>query len=223
MSQYQTGTIITEQGTPKVSGESTEWLANVAIGDVFKVSGVNATYTVGLISTNTTLSLTSNYAGVSVSGESYQIIRDFTDNYNIPEIWIGDKDWPYHLTQGLRIIDQYLLTGTGKKTVVPQGEVTTLNMTVADLNKIHLLQNSGEAVINLPSVDSDDIGSGIEFRKKGSGEINIVAADLDTIMIGTDTQVSLPSGEVTIDFIKLVLETETHWGCNGIYGPWETS
>jgi len=221
MSQYQTGTIVTEQGTPKVSGESTEWLANVAIGDVFKVSGVNATYTVGLISTDTTLSLTSNYAGTSVSGESYQIIRDFTDNYNIPEIWVGDKDWPYHLTQGLRIIDQYL-TG-GKQTVVDQGEVTTFNMVVTDLNKIHLLQNSGEAVINLPSVDSDDIGSGVEFRKKGSGEINIVAADLDTIMIGTDTQVSLPSGEVTIDFIKLVLETETHWGCNGIYGPWETS
>ena len=221
MSQYQTGTIVTEQGTPKVSGESTEWLANVAIGDVFKVSGVNATYTVGLISTDTTLSLTSNYAGTSVSGESYQIIRDFTDNYNIPEVWVGDKDWPYHLTQGLRIIDQYL-TG-GKQTVVDQGEVTTFNMVVTDLNKIHLLQNSGEAVINLPSVDSDDIGSGVEFRKKGSGEINIVAADLDTIMIGTDTQVSLPSGEVTIDFIKLVLETETHWGCNGIYGPWETS
>jgi len=222
MSQYQTGTIITEQGTNKVSGESTAWLANAAVGDVFKVSGVDATYNVGLVSSNTTLSLTSNYAGPSVSGEAYQIIRDFTDNYNIPEIWIGDKDWPFHLTQGLRIIDQYL-TG-GKQTVVPQGEVTTLNMVVTDLNKTHLLQNSGEAVINLPSVGSDDIGSGVEFRRKGIGGVAIVAADLDTIMIGSDTQISMPSGgEATFDFIKLILETETHWGCNGIYGPWETS
>jgi len=222
MSQYQTGTIKTEQGTNKVSGESTEWLANVDVGDVFKVSGVNATYVVGLISTDTALSLTSDYVGTSVSGEAYQIVRDFTDNYNIPEIWVGDKDWPYHVTQAFRIIDQYLVEA--RKTVVDQGEVTTLNMAVTDLNKIHLLQNSGEAVINLPSVDSDDIGSGVEFRRKGIGGVAIVAADLDTIMIGSDTQISMLSGEVaTFDFVKLVLETETHWGCNGIYGPWETS
>ena len=222
MSQYQTGTIKTEQGTNKVSGESTEWLANVDVGDVFKVSGVNATYVVGLISTDTALSLTSDYVGTSVSGEAYQIVRDFTDNYNIPEIWVGDKDWPYHVTQAFRIIDQYLVEA--RKTVVDQGEVTTLNMAVTDLNKIHLLQNSGEAVINLPSVDSDDIGSGVEFRRKGIGGVAIVAADSDTIMIGSDTQISMLSGEVaTFDFIKLVLETETHWGCNGIYGPWETS
>jgi len=222
MSQYQTGTIKTEQGTNKVSGESTEWLANVDVGDVFKVSGVNATYVVGLISTDTALSLTSDYVGTSVSGEAYQIVRDFTDNYNIPEIWVGDKDWPYHVTQAFRIIDQYLVEA--RKTVVDQGEVTTLNMAVTDLNKIHLLQNSGEAVINLPSVDSDDIGSGVEFRRKGIGGVAIVAADSDTIMIGSDTQISMLSGEVaTFDFVKLVLETETHWGCNGIYGPWETS
>jgi len=222
MSQYQTGTITTEQGTNKVSGESTEWLANVNIGDVFKVSGVNATYVVGLVATDTALSLTSDYAGISVSGEAYQVIRDFTDNYNIPEVWVGDKDWPYHITQGLRIIDQYL-TG-GKQTVVDQGEVTTFNMVVTDLNKIHLLQNSGEATINLPSVDADDIGSGVEFRKKGIGRVDIVAADLDTVIGASDTQVSFQSGETpTFDFIKLVLETETHWGCNGIYGPWETS
>ena len=222
MSQYQTGTVTTEQGTNKVSGESTKWLANVNIGDVFKVSGGNATYVVGLVSTDGTLSLTSDYVGTSVSGESYQIVRDFTPNYDIPEIWVGDKDWPYHLTQGLRIIDQYL-TG-GKQTVVDQGEVTTFNMVVTDLNKIHLLQNSGEAVINLPSVDADDIGSGVEFRKKGIGRVDIVAADLDTVIGASDTQVSFQSGETpTFDFIKLVLETETHWGCNGIYGPWETS
>ena len=222
MSQYQTGRITTEQGTNKVSGESTVWLANVNVGDVFKVSGVNATYVVGLVATDTALSLTSNYAGISVSGEAYQIVRDFTDNYNIPEVCIGDKDWPFHLTQGLRIIDQYLVEG--KRAVVDQGEVTTLNMTVDDLNKIHLLRNSGEATINMPSVDSDDVGSGVEFRKKGIGQVEIVAADSDTMIGESDTQVLFRSGETpTFDFIKLVLETETHWGCNGIYGPWETS
>jgi len=222
MSQYQTGRITTEQGTNKVSGESTVWLANVNVGDVFKVSGVNATYVVGLVATDTALSLTSNYAGISVSGEAYQIVRDFTDNYNIPEVCIGDKDWPFHLTQGLRIIDQYLVEG--KRAVVDQGEVTTLNMTVDDLNKIHLLRNSGEATINMPSVDSDDVGSGVEFRKKGIGQVEIVAADSDTMIGESDTQVLFRSGETpTFDFIKLVLESETHWGCNGIYGPWETS
>ena len=225
MSQYQTGTVTTEQGTNKVSGESCAWLANVDVGDVFKVSGVDATYVVALVSTDLTLSLASNYAGISVSGEAYQITRDFTDNYDIPEIWIGDKDWPFHLTQGLRIIDTELaavsLSQAGE-TIVDQEQVGVLDLTISDLNKVHLLQNTGEATINLPSVSSTYVGDGIEFRKKGIGIVNIIAADADTIMFTGNIQMIAPSGEATFDFLKLILESETHWGCNGYYGPWET-
>ena len=123
MSQYQIGTVSVTNGSPTVTGVDTEFSTYASIGDLFKISDVSAHYTIGVVNSDTELTLTANWAGSNLSDKTYQIVRDFTPNYNIPEIWIGDKDWPYHLTQGLRIIDQYLLTG--KKTVVPQGEVTT--------------------------------------------------------------------------------------------------
>jgi hypothetical protein len=48
-------------------------------------------------------------------------------------------------------------------------------------------------------------------------------ADSDTVMIAGDTIVAHYDAAPTIDFIKLILESATHWGCNGMYGPWETS
>ena len=147
MGQYQTGTVTVVQGSNKVSGESCAFLTNsIATGHAFKIQGEDAIYSIGAVNSELTFSLTSVYAGTSKSGESYQITRDFTTNYDIPEVWIGDKDWPFHITQGLRIIDTQLGLGSlAQATVVDQGQVGVLNLTTDDLQKVHLLQNTGEA------------------------------------------------------------------------------
>ena len=230
MTQYQTGTITVVQGQNCVSGEGCAWLTNnVQAGYSFKVRDNDALYSIGAIPTNLTLSLTSPYVGPSASGESYQIGRDFTNNYDFPEIWTGDRDWPFHLTQALRLIDTQIkdtedtavrASSGEKRLIVEQGDAPTLNLTVSDLNQVHLLQNSGEVAVNLPSVDSDDVGSWIDFRKRGSGEVTINRADLDLI---NGQEYCKNETEQTFAMVVLLLEKETEWGQGPVVGDWETS
>ena len=227
MSQYNTGTVSLFSGEQCVSGEGTSWLTYVSVGDLFKKRGENAFYFVGAVTSDTTMDLTANYVGSSCSGELYTICRDFTDNYDVPEIWPGDKDWALHITYGLRIFDAKIkeIEDSGVEsslTVTDHGTSTTVTLTTDDLNQIHLHWNTATCTVNLPSVDSGYIGDWVRIAKRGSGELDIVAADSDTI-IDTGTTVSNAYGDDTSAFIMLVLESSTHWGCYGMEGRWETS
>ena len=103
--QYQIGKATVINNSQIVTGVNTVWLTNVFVGSLFKISGNNNIYQIGSVDSNTQITLTTVYAGVSLTESAYQIVVDFTPNFSIPEIWIGDKDWPYHLTQALRKID----------------------------------------------------------------------------------------------------------------------
>lgn len=111
MSQYKTGSVTVTAASATVTGSETVWLTYVSVGDTFKIEGENAIYNIASVDSDTQITLTSAYAGATASGQSYQITVDFTPNLSIPEIWSGDLDWPYHLTQGLRLIDT-LFAGT---------------------------------------------------------------------------------------------------------------
>ena len=106
--QYQIGKATVINNSQIVTGVNTVWLTNVSVGNLFKISGNNNIYQIGSVDSNTQITLTTVYAGVSLTESAYQIVVDFTPNFSIPEIWIGDKDWPYHLTQALRKIDTLL-------------------------------------------------------------------------------------------------------------------
>ena len=108
MGQYRTGTVDVINGSLTVIGHGTAFLANVSIADFFKVSGINTIYVVATVDTDTEITLTSTWAGSTLTNQEYQIATDWTTNYNFGEIWAGDKDWPYWLTNSLRQIDQRL-------------------------------------------------------------------------------------------------------------------
>jgi len=108
MGQHKTGTVNVTNGSSTITGNGTLWLANISIGDVFKIQSENATYKVEAIVSNTEITLTANYAGTTASYTNYQIVVDFTPNFHLTEIHVGDKDWPYHLTQTIREIDRIL-------------------------------------------------------------------------------------------------------------------
>ena len=118
MSQYRTGTVSVTNGSPIVSGSGTAWIENVSIGDAFKIESENVVYSVASVDSDNQITLSTNYVGVTASGLTYQIVVDFTPNLELPEIWAGDIDWPYHLTQGLRRIDTLFagLVNTTKET-----------------------------------------------------------------------------------------------------------
>jgi len=109
MVQYNTGTVNTPASSD-VHGIGTAWLdgAAVSAGDLFHINTEDAIYTVLSITSNSDLTLTAVYAGTPASDIVYQITRDFTPNYNFPEVHSGDLSWPLILTQALNDIDTEL-------------------------------------------------------------------------------------------------------------------
>jgi len=98
MAQYKLGTISITNGTNVVTGVSTQFLANVAVGNSFKVYGVNALYSVIAVDSDTQVRISPNYAGTTVAGAQYQISTSFTPNLNLAEIETGDSEFAFHLT-----------------------------------------------------------------------------------------------------------------------------
>lgn len=105
MGQYNTGSVTLVNGSPVVTGQSTAFLTNVSIGDLFKRQNQNVLYEIASVDSDTQIQLSANYAGSGESAASYTITRNFTPNLTLPEISSGDKDWPYVLTRALRILD----------------------------------------------------------------------------------------------------------------------
>jgi hypothetical protein len=87
--QYTDGVAAVTNGSAVVAGTGTLWLANVSVGDILKLSiDGDATYVVGSVDSDTQITLSSNYAGSTVSGQSYVIQRDFSVNrsYALPNM-----------------------------------------------------------------------------------------------------------------------------------------
>jgi len=108
MGQYKTGTASVTNGSAVVTGSGTLWSTYVSIGDTFKLSGVNALMYIQSVDSDTQITLTTLWAGSTAANSAYMICSDWTPNFALPEIWAGDKDWPFHLTTALRMIDELL-------------------------------------------------------------------------------------------------------------------
>jgi len=105
LAQYKIGTVSVTNGSNTVTGQATVWSTNAAVGYTFKIKDEDAIYNIASIVSDTQITLTVNYAGTTKSNQEYQITRDFTPNLSLPEIWAGDIDWPFHLTDTIRKID----------------------------------------------------------------------------------------------------------------------
>jgi len=223
MSQYQTGTVTLQSGKQCVSGEGTAWLANASVGDLLKKRSENAFYTIGAVTSNTTMDLTANYVGTTCSGELYTITKDFTDNYNAPEIYTGDRDWAYHVTYAFRIFDTEIAAAS-TLTVTDHTTETTVVLDYDDFDEVHLFQNTSACIVTLPDVDTTDVGKWMELRKKGSGDLTInVGGSGEYIMTTSGRCVANTNISPTFEYINLFVESASHWSCRGMYGVWSVS
>jgi hypothetical protein len=73
MTWYKTGTISVTNGSPTVTGSGTAWLTNVAAGECLPGPD-GELYEVLSVESNTSLTLAANYAGSTLTGQSYRII-----------------------------------------------------------------------------------------------------------------------------------------------------
>lgn len=106
--QYRTGSASVTNGSAVVTGSSTEWLANVQAGDLFKVKDINTIYEILSVDSDLQITLKIPWAGSTLTYQEYMITVDFTTYHKLTEVWAGDRDWPYHLTNTIRLIDQKL-------------------------------------------------------------------------------------------------------------------
>ena len=94
-----------------VVGINANWVSPyVSVGDAMSIEGINFNYDiVGIIST-TCLKISPGYKRGYYSGTNFKIGQDYTLNRKLNEIWIEDRDWPFHYKQAERVIDTQLST-----------------------------------------------------------------------------------------------------------------
>ena len=110
MSVYNTGTLTFTSGLVTASGYGTFWNANAAAGNLIMKRGAGVAYTVAGILSDTILSLNTTYPGPTESGLTYDLIKDFTVNANLPKPYGADRsDWPVIWADGLDKMDNWSL------------------------------------------------------------------------------------------------------------------
>jgi len=105
MAQYKTGTVSVTNGSATVTGSGTLWSGEIAAGDLFTIVGDNAWYEVASVGSNTSLTLSANYAGTTGSGKSYAISRDFTTRLALPYPQKGDIETASIIKRAFEQID----------------------------------------------------------------------------------------------------------------------
>lgn len=92
MSQYRAGTVTVTAGSAVVFGTGTAFVANTAVGQIFTVEGDGVWYEVAVVTDDTHITLSANYAGTSRVGVAYAVTTSFTPNAGIPYPEGGDVE-----------------------------------------------------------------------------------------------------------------------------------
>ena len=133
MSQYNAGTVAVTNGSATVTGTGTLFSANVTAGDFFTVVGDNAFYTVGAVDSDTQLTLTATYAGVTAGGKAYTLVKDFTTNFGFPVPNQGDIETALVVKRAIEEIDSELNTaglgGDGREWIDLKDTPSFVNVT----------------------------------------------------------------------------------------------
>lgn len=186
--QYTAYTVSVTNGSPIVTGAAgTAFVANVAVGNTFKVKDENVVYQVAAVNSDTQLTLSSNYAGATRGGLNYQITRDFTPHLGLAEISTGDIDWPYHLTQEvIRKLDTII----GDTSQVTLSNLTVTGDIVLGLQYRHISVDAtlNDITVTLPDANSC-AGSKFEItRIDGSAFVVTIAASAGQTIFGASTE-----------------------------------
>lgn len=103
--EYRKGLVNVENGSPTVTGDITAFESEVSPGDLFRVLNTGVTYEVSAVVSDTELTLSAPYSGLTASAVEYTITRDFTPNQGIPVPMKGDLEPIETLKQSLMQLD----------------------------------------------------------------------------------------------------------------------
>lgn len=205
--QYRIGTVRVTNASNVVTGTNTKFLTNVSVGNTFKISGENVIYQVAVVNSDTQLTLSSNYAGVTASGLQYQITVDFTPNYKLAEVNAGDLDWAYHFTEStIRRLDVLFKNMSDQLAVNSGFAGVKVNVTPTNGQTLSLDYNSGSVF----DVNATALAAGNTFTiSVSSAPLGLVVGTV-AIILGTGANiptVTWPSGVTA----PVLLASKEHW------------
>lgn len=221
MSQYKIGTATFTNGDATLVGIGTEFLANVAIGDVVRINdgSTPVPYFVGSITTDLALELSSVYAGATATSVNYTISRDFSTVFTLPLMNPNDLQTANIFTQAMNLIDA-LATRALQPSILPKTGTTHTAVVVGENSAIYTNEgNAGALDISLPSAVA---GARFSGYVQTAQEIKFTAAAADTIR--NAAAVSAAAGDIKAstvgNFVTLQCINATEWVVVEIIGTW---
>ncbi len=117
MSQYKTGSVAVTNGSAAVVGTGTLWASNAAAGQTFMINGAAVPYVVGSVNSDTSITLSSNYAGATQSGLSYEINTSRTPVFGFDYMEQKDIDTATTFKRAMFQIEKVLTGGVSYPTL----------------------------------------------------------------------------------------------------------
>ena len=144
MSQYKTGVANVTNGSATVTGSGTLWSANVSAADSFTIAGDGVMYDVASVDSDTQVTLSVAYAGVTAAGAVYAIGTSFTVPDSFPEMSQGDIETATIFTRAMRGI-QSRFTGIAINTTAEIGQAVNDHVALPDPHAQYLKESEYEA------------------------------------------------------------------------------
>lgn len=218
---YSEGTIDVTNGSPTVTGTGTKFIAEVKAGDIFIRDGDIAIYYVASNPvSDTSLTLTGNYGGVTGTDLAYAVVRDFTTPDNIPFINRKDVETATIVKDAILKIQSVI---TGLRQVTVQAE--TANHTILVGESGNLFTNEGAVAqvdFNLPSAQK---GLKFSFYIQTPQTLKAIAGAGDTIRSGAS--VTPAAGDISANTVGNRFDMEaindTEWVAKSSIGTWTFS
>ena len=214
--QYNTGAAAFTSGSSTVTGLGTAWLSDptVQAGSAIVRGGDAVSYTIAAIQSDTTLSLTAPYAGVSATAAPYVIHTDFTANLGLPLFSDNDAETAALLNEGLGDLDNAAGGLDGRVSAIESvntvqdgrldGIDTQLTLRPSG-NYSGTLSGNRYTATGLPDVHG--LTAVVNFQSSNSGAVTLNGRPLLTV-----TGLALPAGYIRQNQVTRV----TRWGSGWI-------
>ena len=213
MSQYSTGTASVTNGSATVTGSGTLWLANVSAADSFTIAGDGVMYDVASVDSDTQVTLSVNYAGVTAAGAVYTIARDFTSPDDFPELTTGDIETPTIITRAIRKI-QSRFTGIAINTTAEIGQAVSDHAATNDHPLATTIAKGFLSAVDKTKLDTvesgataDQTDAEIKIAYESNADTNEFSDAEQTKLLGIEDGATADQTKADIDALNIDADT----------------
>ena len=132
------------------------------------------------------------------------------------------KNWPTYIRSIADYVNSLaaLVGGDFSRQVDTLSLVSTV-LTIADLNKIYVVNSAVALIHQLPEVTTAHKGMWIRFHKLGTGDLTALAGGTDAIANGGAASGLINAeSEAKASFIELEVVGTGQWCIAGMFGTW---